>query len=69
MVVKQLKASTFDLGWSREVAWEDACVLDRCRGHPHIAQFLDVYMTPHQEGVMYLVMELVWQGLASLADS
>ena len=33
-------------------------MLDSCRGHPHIAQLLDIYMTPHEEHIMYLVMEL-----------
>ena len=54
---KQLKASTFDPGWSRELAWEEAYVLGRCRGRPHIVQFLDVCMTFHQEGVMHLAMD------------
>ena len=56
--MKQLKVSSFDLGFTREAAWEEACVLDRCRGHPHIVQLLGIYMTPHEEQIMDLVMEL-----------
>ena len=51
--MKQLKVSSNDLGSTCEAAWEEACVLDRCRGRPRIAQLLDIDMTPREEQIMY----------------
>ena len=56
--MKQLKVSSFDFGFTREAAWEEAYVPDRCRGHPHIVQLLDIYMKPLDDHVIYPVMEL-----------
>ena len=45
-------------------AWAEGYLLDRCRGHPHVPQLLDVFMghTPNQ---WHLVLEYAGQNLST----